>query len=51
MSKRTFDKIKGGLEDAVSIARGEADPSTYRVHVPEQVDVRQPKAVSRTLFA
>ena len=29
-----------GLRDAVSIAKGEADPSTYRVHVPAKVDVR-----------
>ena len=40
MSKRAFAKIKGGLENAIGIARGEADPSTYRVHVPERVDVR-----------
>jgi hypothetical protein len=33
MSKRAFDKIKAGLEDAIAIARGEADPSTWRVHV------------------
>ena len=46
MSKRAFDKIKAGLEDAIAIARGEADPSSYRVHVPAEVDV---KAIRRKL--
>jgi putative transcriptional regulator len=27
-------------DEALSIARGEADPSTYRVHVPPRVNVR-----------
>jgi putative transcriptional regulator len=40
MSKRAFNKIKAGLDDAIAIARGDADPATYRVHVPERVDVR-----------
>ena len=46
MSKRAFDKIKAGLEDAIAIARGEADPATHRVHVPAEVDV---KAIRRKL--
>ena len=46
MSRRAFDKIKAGLEDAIAIARGEADPATYRVHVPAEVDV---KAIRRKL--
>ncbi|MGH6793216.1 MAG: hypothetical protein ACRECF_10845, partial [Methyloceanibacter sp.] len=46
MSKRAFDKIKTGLEGAVAIARGEADPATYRVHVPAEIDV---KAIRRKL--
>ena len=37
---KAFEKIKAGLEEAVAIARGEADPSTYRVHVPAEVDVK-----------
>jgi putative transcriptional regulator len=41
MSKKAFDKIAAGLNDAVAIARGEADPKTYRVHVPAEVDVRK----------
>ena len=40
MSKRAFDRIKAGLDDAISIARGQADPTTYHVHVPDVVDVR-----------
>ncbi len=40
MSKKAFDKIAAGLKEAVAISRGEADPSTYRVHVPESVDVK-----------
>ncbi len=46
MSKRAFDKIRAGLENAIAIARGEADPATYRVHVPTEVDV---KAIRRKL--
>jgi putative transcriptional regulator len=38
MSKRAFETIEAGLEDA--IARGEAEPGTCRVHVPAEVDVR-----------
>lgn len=40
MTKRAFDKIAAGLRDAIAIAKGEADPSTYRVHVPSGVDVK-----------
>jgi putative transcriptional regulator len=46
MSKRAFDKIKARLEDAIAIARGEADPRAYRVRVPAEVDV---KAIRRKL--
>ena len=46
MSKRAFDKIEAGLEDAIAIARGEADPTIYRVHVPVEIDV---KAIRRKL--
>lgn len=35
-----FDRIMAGLNSAIEIAQGRADPSTYRVHVPETVDVR-----------
>jgi putative transcriptional regulator len=40
MSKTDFDRIIAGLNDAVAIAKGEADATTYRVHVPSTVDVR-----------
>src|SRR4051812_24311203 len=40
MSKTDFDRIMAGLNDAVAIAKGEADAKTYRVHVPATVDVR-----------
>jgi putative transcriptional regulator len=40
MSKRAFDKISAGLTEAVTISRGEAQPGTYRVHVPAELNVR-----------
>lgn len=40
MTKRAFDKIAAGLNDAVAIAEGRAEPGSFRVHVPEDVDVR-----------
>ncbi|HEX8166055.1 MAG TPA: helix-turn-helix domain-containing protein [Beijerinckiaceae bacterium] len=45
MAKRAYERIKAGLEEAIAIARGEADPSTYRVHtftdaMPPEVDVK-----------
>lgn len=40
MSKRAFEKIAEGLEEAIAFARGELDPSSYRVHIPPELDVR-----------
>lgn len=40
MSKTVADSIRRGLEEAVAFARGEADPSHYRVHVPDHPDVK-----------
>jgi putative transcriptional regulator len=34
------DSIRRGLEEAVTYARGEANESDYRVHVPAVIDVR-----------
>jgi len=54
MSRKAFDRIAQGLNDAIAIARGEADPSTYRVHVPSDVDVkaiRQKLGMSQNVFA
>jgi putative transcriptional regulator len=33
-------RILEGAHEALAIARGEADPSTYRVHVPPEINVR-----------
>jgi putative transcriptional regulator len=33
-------RLLEAAREAVAIARGEADPSTYRVHVPPAIDVR-----------
>ena len=41
MSKRTFHKIKAGLDDAQAYLEGTADKQRYRVHVPETVNVKQ----------
>jgi putative transcriptional regulator len=41
MSKRAFDKIRAGLDDAKAFLDGTADDKRYRVHVPATVDVRK----------
>lgn len=46
MTKKAFDKIAAGLNDAIAIARGEANPATFNVHVPEEIDV---KAIRKSL--
>jgi putative transcriptional regulator len=46
MTAKAFSRIKAGLDEALAIARGEADPATYRIHVPPEVDV---KALRRRL--
>ena len=40
MSKAVANSIRRGLEQALAYARGEADKSKYRVHVPRRIDVR-----------
>lgn len=40
MTKKAFDKIAAGLREAVEIQAGRADPATYRVHAPSEVDVK-----------
>ena len=42
MSKKAFDKIATGLNEALSIARGEAMPA--KLHVPAEIDVRAIRA-------
>jgi len=55
MSKRAFDKIKAGLEDAIAFAEGRHDPAVVRVHiVPDAVDVKALRVslgLSQTAFA
>jgi putative transcriptional regulator len=41
MSRRAFDKIKAGLDDARAYLDGTADKRRYRVHVPESIDVKK----------
>ena len=38
MGKRAFDKIAEVLNEALAIARGEAEPA--RLHIPSEIDVR-----------
>jgi putative transcriptional regulator len=38
MTKAAFDKIAEGLQEALAIARGTAEPAQW--HVPEEIDVR-----------
>jgi putative transcriptional regulator len=38
MSKTAFDKIAGGLKEALAIANGTAAPA--RLYVPAEIDVR-----------
>ena len=46
MTKRAFHKIAKGLREAIAISKGKADPATYRVHIPAEIDV---KAIRRDL--
>ncbi len=41
MSKRAFDKIKAGLDAAGAYLDGTADKRTYKVHVPDTIDVKK----------
>jgi len=38
MTRKAFEKIAEGLEEAIAVARGEAEPA--RMHVPPEIDVR-----------
>lgn len=40
MTMTAFDKISAGLTDAIAIADGRADTSTFRVHIPEELDIK-----------
>jgi putative transcriptional regulator len=39
MSKKAYDKIAAGLNEALAVARGTAKPS--KLHVPPEIDVRE----------
>lgn len=43
MSK-VADSIRRGLQEAVAYAKGGADKSSYRVHVPKKIDVKAIRA-------
>lgn len=42
MSKKVFDQIAEGLQEALAVARGEAEP--YKLHVPSEIDVKAIRA-------
>lgn len=39
MSK-AFEGIMEGLDDALAIVEGRADPASFRIHIPSSVDVK-----------
>jgi putative transcriptional regulator len=41
MSRRAFEKIKAGLDDAQAFLEGRADKKRFRVHVPASVNVKK----------
>src|ERR1700724_2925014 len=41
MTKRAFDRIKAGLDEARAYLEGTADKRRYKVHVPEKMDVKR----------
>jgi len=44
MASKVADSIRQGLEEAVAYAEGTADPSRYRVHIPDEIDVKAIRA-------
>jgi putative transcriptional regulator len=40
MSKKVYQGIKEGLEQAIAFANGTGKRSAYRVHIPADMDVR-----------
>jgi putative transcriptional regulator len=41
MSKKVADSILRGARQALAFAKGEADVSKFRVHIPHEIDVRR----------
>jgi putative transcriptional regulator len=44
MTSRVAESIRRGLEEALAYAEGTADTSRYRVHIPEDIDVKAIRA-------
>ncbi len=44
MSSSISKSILRGARQALAIAKGEADPRSYRVHIPHEIDVRRIRA-------
>jgi len=40
MMSKNFNRIIDGLNDALTIEQGKADPGSYQVHAPMEVDVK-----------
>jgi putative transcriptional regulator len=38
--QKVFDGVMKGAGEALAYARGKADPSQYKVHIPEDLDVK-----------
>jgi putative transcriptional regulator len=54
MIKKRGNRILEGAKEALAIAKGELDPSSYAIHVPDSVDVkaiRQKLGLSQAVFA
>lgn len=52
--RRVYDDIKESLADAIAYAKGEAHPSTYKIYIPDEVDVksiRKKTGLTQTEFA
>jgi putative transcriptional regulator len=52
MSKKAFEKIAAGLNEAISIARGEIEPA--RLYIPAELDIkaiRKKTGLSQEAFA
>lgn len=52
MSRKVFDQIAEGLNEALAVARGDAEP--FKLHVPSEIDIkaiRQKTGLSQKDFA
>ena len=46
MTKRAFDRIKSGLDDARAYLKETADKQRYKVHVPEKTGTKTRRAAT-----